>query len=121
MVEFLGHRSKEFTTGCNGTSRQKAVQGRTRDVVNYGPTGRLGLSATYHQRRCPRPLHDWVGNDSKPIYFDGIDNSAYILGKAQHSARLRGIILTASFSREHAPTSAAIPGNLGSISPGNTS
>jgi hypothetical protein len=26
-------------------------------------------------------------NDGKPIYFDGIDNSAYILGKAPHSAR----------------------------------
>jgi hypothetical protein len=26
-------------------------------------------------------------NDGKPIYFDSIDNSAYILGKAKHSAR----------------------------------
>jgi hypothetical protein len=33
------------------------------------------------------PPHDWVGNDGKPIYFDSIDNSAYILGQAQHSAR----------------------------------
>ena len=33
------------------------------------------------------PPHDWVGNDGKPIYFDSIDNSAYILGKAPHSAR----------------------------------
>jgi arylsulfatase A-like enzyme len=33
------------------------------------------------------PPHDWVGNDGKPIYFDSIDNSAYIPGKAQHSAR----------------------------------
>jgi hypothetical protein len=33
------------------------------------------------------PPHDWVGNDNKPIYFDSVDNSAYILGKAQHSAR----------------------------------
>ena len=33
------------------------------------------------------PPHDWVGNDDKGIYFDSIDNSAYILGKAQHSAR----------------------------------
>ena len=28
-----------------------------------------------------------VGNDGKGIYFDGIDNSAYVLGKSQHSAR----------------------------------
>ena len=33
------------------------------------------------------PPHDWVGNDGKPIYFDSIDTSAYILGQAQHSAR----------------------------------
>jgi hypothetical protein len=32
------------------------------------------------------PPHDWVGNDDKGIYFDSIDNSAYILGKAPHSA-----------------------------------
>jgi arylsulfatase len=33
------------------------------------------------------PPHDWVGNDGKGIYFDSIDNSAYILGKAPHSGR----------------------------------
>ncbi len=33
------------------------------------------------------PPHDWVDNNGKGIYFDSIDNSAYILGKAQHSAR----------------------------------
>ena len=33
------------------------------------------------------PPHDWVGNDGKGIYFDSIDNSAYILGNAPHSAR----------------------------------
>ena len=33
------------------------------------------------------PPHDWVDNDGKGIYFDSIDNSAYILGKAPHSAR----------------------------------
>jgi arylsulfatase A-like enzyme len=26
-------------------------------------------------------------NNGKPIYFDGVDNSAYVTGKAQHSAR----------------------------------
>jgi len=33
----------------------------------------------------PPPHGAWVGNDGKPIYFDSIDNSAYILGKAKHS------------------------------------
>ena len=32
----------------------------------------------------PRPRLD---NNGKPIYFDGIDNSAYVTGKAKHSAR----------------------------------
>jgi arylsulfatase len=35
----------------------------------------------------PPPHGAWVGNDGKPIYFDSIDNSAYILGKQKHSAR----------------------------------
>jgi arylsulfatase len=33
------------------------------------------------------PPADWVDNNGKGIYFDGIDNSAYIMGKSQHSAR----------------------------------
>jgi arylsulfatase A-like enzyme len=33
------------------------------------------------------PPADWVDNNGKGIYFDGIDNSAYVTGKAQHSAR----------------------------------
>ena len=39
------------------------------------------------------PPHDWVGNYGKPIYFDSIDNSAYILGQAQHSARTSWIYI----------------------------
>ena len=30
---------------------------------------------------------EMMDNNGKPIYFDGIDNSAYVTGKAQHSAR----------------------------------
>jgi hypothetical protein len=33
------------------------------------------------------PPHDWVDDNGNGIYFDSIDNSAYILGKAEHSAR----------------------------------
>ena len=33
------------------------------------------------------PPHDWIDNNGKPIYFDGIDNSAYVTGKDLHSAR----------------------------------
>jgi arylsulfatase len=35
----------------------------------------------------PPPHGAWKDNDDKPIYFDSIDNSAYIMGKAKHSAR----------------------------------
>jgi arylsulfatase len=35
----------------------------------------------------PPPHGEWKGNDGQPIYFDSIDNSAYILGKSPHSAR----------------------------------
>jgi hypothetical protein len=33
------------------------------------------------------PKGEMMDNNGKPIYFDSIDNSAYILGKAEHSAR----------------------------------
>ncbi len=39
------------------------------------------------------PPQEWVGNDGKPIYFDSIDNSAYVLGKAEHSARTSWIYI----------------------------
>jgi len=35
----------------------------------------------------PPPTGAWVDNNGKGIYFDGIDNSAYVTGKAPHSAR----------------------------------
>jgi arylsulfatase len=35
----------------------------------------------------PPPHGAWKDNNGKPIYFDSIDNSAYMLGKAKHSAR----------------------------------
>ena len=35
----------------------------------------------------PPPTGEMKDNDGKPIYFDSIDNSAYVMGKAKHSAR----------------------------------
>jgi len=35
----------------------------------------------------PPPHGAWTDDNGKPIYFDSIDNSAYILGQAKHSAR----------------------------------
>ena len=35
----------------------------------------------------PPPHGEWKDNNGKPIYFDGIDNTAYVTGKAKHSAR----------------------------------
>jgi arylsulfatase len=35
----------------------------------------------------PPPHGAWKGNDGQPIYFDGYDNSAYILGRTDESAR----------------------------------
>jgi arylsulfatase len=41
----------------------------------------------------PPPHGEWKDNNGKPIYFDGIDNSGYILGKAKHSARTSWIYI----------------------------
>jgi hypothetical protein len=45
----------------------------------------------------PPPHGEWKGNDGKPIYFDSIDNSEYILGKAQHSARRSWIYIDGEY------------------------
>jgi arylsulfatase len=41
----------------------------------------------------PPPHGEMKDNNGKPIYFDSIDNSAYILGKAKHSARTSWIYI----------------------------
>ena len=35
----------------------------------------------------PPPHGEWQNDNGDPIYFDSIDNSAYVLGEAKHSAR----------------------------------
>jgi len=45
----------------------------------------------------PPPHGEWKGNDGKPIYLDSIDNSEYILGKAQHSARRSWIYIDGEY------------------------
>ena len=45
----------------------------------------------------PPPHGEWKGNDGKPIYFDSIDNSAYILGKSPHSARRSWIFINGEY------------------------
>jgi arylsulfatase A-like enzyme len=41
----------------------------------------------------PPPHGEYVDNNGKPIYFDGIDNSAYAMGKAEKSARTEWIYI----------------------------
>ncbi len=43
------------------------------------------------------PTGEMKDNNGKPIYFDSIDNSAYILGKAQHSARHSWIYINGEY------------------------
>jgi hypothetical protein len=45
----------------------------------------------------PPPYGEMKDNNGKPIYFDSIDNSAYILGKAQHSARTSWIYINGEY------------------------
>ena len=68
------------------------------------------------------PPHEWVGNDGKPIYFDSIDNSAYILGKAPTlGADARGSTSTARSSREPRRHRRRSQASRGCTSRGNTS
>jgi hypothetical protein len=41
----------------------------------------------------PPPVGEMMDNEGKPIYFDSIDNSAYITGKSPHSARTSWIYI----------------------------
>jgi len=41
----------------------------------------------------PPPHGEWKDNAGKPIYFDGIDNSAYVMGSAKESARTTWIYI----------------------------
>ena len=43
------------------------------------------------------PTGEMKDNNGKPIYFDSIDNSAYILGKAPHSARKSWIFINGEY------------------------
>src|SRR5271166_6318243 len=43
------------------------------------------------------PTGEMKDNNGKPIYFDSIDNSAYILGKAPHSARRSWIFINGEY------------------------
>jgi hypothetical protein len=67
-----------------------------------GVTPPLGLHVARHAAQARRAVFcqvslcfvhgrpengEWQDNNGKPIYFDGIDNSAYVTGKAPHSAR----------------------------------
>lgn len=45
----------------------------------------------------PPPHGEWKDNDGKPMYFDSIDNSAYILGKSPHSARKSWIYVNGEY------------------------
>ncbi len=45
----------------------------------------------------PPPHGEWKDNEGKPIYFDSIDNSAYILGKSPHSARKSWIFINGEY------------------------
>jgi arylsulfatase len=45
----------------------------------------------------PPPHGEMADNNGKPIYFDSIDNSAYILGKSQHSARRSWIYVNGEY------------------------
>jgi arylsulfatase A-like enzyme len=64
--------------------------------------GKIPAGAVYHEMMShmdvwpttaamagltPPPHGEWKDNNGKPIFFDGVDNTAYVTGKAEHSAR----------------------------------
>jgi arylsulfatase A-like enzyme len=45
----------------------------------------------------PPPTGEMKDNNGKPIYFDSIDNSSYILGKSPHSARRSWVYINGEY------------------------
>ena len=45
----------------------------------------------------PPPTGEMKDNNGKPIYFDSIDNSSYILGKSSHSARRSWVYINGEY------------------------
>ena len=67
------------------------------------------------------PPPEWVGDDGKPIYFDSIDNSAYVLGKAPHSARTSWVYIDGETFMGVRADIGGDPRSPGSTSPGSIS
>jgi len=97
--------------------------------------GHIPAGAVYHQMMShidawatlaamvgltPPPHGAWTDDNGKPIYFDSIDNSAYILGQTKHLPGDRGSTSMAKVSWERAWTSAVIQTTPISTSRGNT-
>jgi hypothetical protein len=51
------------------------------------------------------PHGEMMDNNGKPVYFDGIDNTDYVTGKAKHSARNGWIYIDGRTSQAFVPTS----------------
>ena len=89
IVPFRGEKGTPFEGGFRVPAIMWAP-GRIPAGVRYGEMmSHIDLWSTLAAMvgLTPPPHGAWTDNDGKPIYFDSIDNSAYITGKARHSAR----------------------------------
>ena len=68
------------------TEDGESIRGVYRRSVELA-SGRFAMPLATMVGLTPPPHGAWKDNNGKPIYFDSIDNSAYIMGKARHSAR----------------------------------
>ena len=98
---------------CGGPADSGRRGPRRNDVAH-----RLWATLATMVGLTPPPSARWKDNNGKPIYFDSIDNSAYIMGKAKHSARNSWIYVDGESFRRARATSAVIPRMPTSISPG---
>jgi arylsulfatase A-like enzyme len=88
-VPFRGEKGSPFEGGFRvpgimwapGKIPAGAVYNEMMSHMDVWPTTAAMVGLT------PPPHGEWKDNDGKPMYFDGIDNTAYVTGKALHSAR----------------------------------
>jgi hypothetical protein len=93
-VPFRGEKGSPFEGGFRVPGIMWAP-GKIPAGARYGEMMYIDCWATLASMvgLTPPPHGEWKDNDNKPIYFDSIDNSAYIMGKAKHSARTSWIYI----------------------------
>ena len=92
---FRGMKGTSFENGWRVPGLMRAPGRIAAGTVKHGMMSHMDVwPTTAAMAGLKTPSNgEYQGNDGKPIFFDGIDNSAYVMGKAEKSARTEWIYI----------------------------